>query len=70
MGSELDLLLPDGERISQEAQDRQKRAHDSHAVDRQFNVSDTVYMRNYGEGQQWLVAGACGLVTGFSHVPS
>ena len=59
--SKLDLLLPDGERRSQEAQDRQKRAHDSHAVDRQFNVSDTVYARNYGEGQQWLPGRVVGL---------
>ena len=59
--SKLDLLLPDGERRSQEAQDSQKRAHDSHAVDRQFNVSDTVYVRNYGEGQQWLLGRVVGL---------
>ena len=59
--SKLDLLLPDGERRSQEAQDRQKRAHDSHAVDRQFNVSDTVYVRNYGEEQQWLPGRVVGL---------
>ena len=59
--SQLDLLLPDAERRSQEAQDRQKQAHDSHSVDRHFGINDTVYARNYGQGLPWLP----GCVVGF-----
>ena len=63
--SQLDLVLPDAEQRPQEAQDRQKRAHDSHSTDRQFQVNDTLYVRNYGVGPQWLsgcVVGLQGLV--------
>ena len=59
--SQLDLLLPDAERRSQEAQDRQKQAHDSHSVDRHFGINDTVYARNYGPELSWLP----GRVVGF-----
>ena len=59
--SRLDLVLPDAEQRPQEAQDRQKRAHDSHSTDRQFQVNDTVYVRNYGVGPQWLSGCVVGL---------
>ena len=59
--SKLDLVLPDAERRSQEAQDRQKRSHDCHSADRHFGVNDTVYVRNYGVGQQWLPGRVVGL---------
>ena len=64
--SRLDLVLPDAEQRPQDAQGHQiKRAHDSHSTDRQFQVNDTVYVRNYGVGPQWLsgcVVGLQGLV--------
>ena len=59
--SKLDLVLPDAERRSQEAQDRQKRSHDCDSADRHFGVNDTVYVRNYGVGQQWLPGRVVGL---------
>ena len=59
--SRLDLVLPDVEQRPQEAKDRQKRAHDSHSTDRQFQVNDTVYVRNYGVGPQWLSGCVVGL---------
>ena len=52
--SQLDLVLPDAERRAQDAQDRQKQAHDAHSTDRHFNVNDTVYARNYGSGSKWV----------------
>ena len=60
--SKLDLVLPEAERRSQEAQDRPKRAHDSHSADRQFRLNNTVYMRNYGVGQLWLPGCVVGLL--------
>ena len=56
--SQLDLLLPDAEHRTQEAQDHQEQAHDSHSVDEHF---DTVYAKNYGHGPQLLP----GCVVGF-----
>jgi hypothetical protein len=61
LSSKLDMVLPDAELKSQEAQDRQKWSHDSHSADRHFGVNDTVYVRNYGVGQQWLSGRVVGL---------
>ena len=60
--SKLDLVLPEAEWRSQEAQDRQKRAHDSHSADRQFCLNNTVYVRNYGVGQRWVPGCVVGLL--------
>ena len=63
--SRLDLVLPDAEQRPQEAQDRQKRANDSHSTDHQFQVKNTIYVWNYSVGPQWLsgcVVGLQGLV--------
>ena len=60
--SKLDLVLLEAERRSQEAQDRQKRAHDSHSADRQFRLNNTVYVRNYGVGQWWVPGCVVGLL--------
>ena len=48
--SQLDLLLPDSSRKAQQAQDCQKQSHDAHSTERQFNLNDTVYARNYSTG--------------------
>ena len=52
--TQLDLLCPDTGRNVQQSQERQKRAHDSHAKPRHFKVDDTVYARNYSRGPSWL----------------
>ena len=52
--SQLDLLQPDPSRKAQQAQDQQKQSHDAHSTERQFNLNDTVYARNYSTGPRWL----------------
>ena len=52
--SRLDLLRPDVDKKAQQATDRQSRAYDSHAPNRQFAVQDTVYVRNIGSGPRWV----------------
>ena len=52
--SRLDLLRPDIDKKAQQDTDRQSRAYDSRAPNRQFAVQDTVYARNYGSGPRWV----------------
>lgn len=52
--SQMDLIRPDLDRKVQQTQDQQKRGHDVHTKSREFVVGDTVYARNYGQGQLWL----------------
>lgn len=52
--SQMDLEHPDLDRKVQETQDHQKQGRDVHAKLRDFVVEDTVYARNYGQGQLWL----------------
>ena len=59
--SQLDLLLPDSSRKAQQALDRQKQSHDAHSTERQFNLNDTVYARNYRTGPLWLPGCVVGL---------
>ena len=35
-------------------QERQKKAHDSHASCREFVIGDQVYIKKYGSGNPWL----------------
>ena len=52
--SPLDLLKPSIGSTVRQAQDRQKKAQDSHASPRTVGVGDNVYARNYREGLRWL----------------
>ena len=52
--SHLDTLRPDLARKVRFSQERQKRAQDSHAKQRNFLVGEAVYARNYGPGDMWL----------------
>ena len=61
--SQLDLLKPSTEARVEESQQRQKRGHDQHTRDRYFTEGDTVYVRNYGQGETWL-PGTISEVTG------
>ena len=61
--SRLDLLKPSLESHVEHNQQRQKEGHDQHARERQFSVSDCVYVRNFGQGEVWL-SGVISEVTG------
>ena len=61
--SRLDLLRPSLESRVEHNQLRQKEGHDQHARERQFSVSDCVYVRNFGQGEVWL-PGVISEVTG------
>ena len=52
--SRLDLLRPSLESRVEHNQQRQKEGHDQHARERQFSVSDCVYVCNFGQGELWL----------------
>ena len=54
MRSQLDLLKPSTESRVEQSQRRQKARHDQHARERHFTEGDTVYVRNYGQGEMWL----------------
>ena len=50
----MDNLRPDlGKKVHQD-QEQQKANYDRRAQQRQFQVSDLVYAKNYGQGVQWL----------------
>ena len=61
--SRLDLLKPSLESRVEHNQQRQKEGHDQHACERQFSVSDSVYVRNFGQGEVWF-PGVISEVTG------
>ena len=50
----LDNIRPSLERKVNVNQERQKKAHDSHASCREFVIGDQVYVKNYGSGNPWL----------------
>ena len=52
--SPLDNIRPSLERKTNRNLERQKKAHDSHARCREFEVGDRVYAKNYGSGNPWL----------------
>ena len=52
--SPLDNIRPSLERKVYRYQERQKTTHDSHARWREFQIGDTVYVRNYAAGDVWL----------------
>ena len=54
MHSQLDLLKPSTESRVVQSQERQKARHDQHAREWHLTEGDTVYVRNYGEGELWL----------------
>ena len=47
----LDLLKPNNEET---VQARQQLNHDVHSKDRKFQVNDTVFVENFGQGSKWL----------------
>ena len=52
--SHLDLLQPHLQSKIQESQERQKTKHNQGARSRTFQVSDLVWIRNFGQGQKRL----------------
>ena len=52
--SRLDKIRPDLKKRVQEKQWKQKMTHDKTAVERKFEIGQTVYVKNYGKGQNWL----------------
>ena len=50
----LDLMRPDVSNRVRTKQGCQKSLHDRHARERQFEVGDSVFARNFGTGQKWL----------------
>ena len=56
--SVFDLMKPDLHNRVEKEQERQKLAHDKKAVNRDFNVGDEVYAKNFrpGDAETWLPA--------------
>ena len=52
--SHLDLLHPDMASHVEHKQERQKQRYDQHTTARQFVPDETVFVRNFGEGDTWL----------------
>ena len=52
--SQFDNLKPSLEKKDILNQERQRKAHDSHARHREFKVDDRVYVKNYSTGNTWL----------------
>ena len=50
----LDLLKPDIGATVQNRQIQQQLNHDVHSEDRKFQISDTVFVENFGHGSKWL----------------
>ena len=59
--SHLETLRPDLARKVRLSQERQKRGQDSHARERNFEIGETVYARNYGPGDMWLPGKVTGI---------
>ena len=49
----MDLLHPGIERV-QSSLERQKTSHDKRVKDREFNLEDAVYVKNFAKGESWL----------------
>ena len=52
--SHLDLVKPDIGATIQERQFQQQRNHDVRSKDREFQIDDTVFFENFGQGSKWL----------------
>ena len=52
--SRFDLLKPNIATKVEQKQREQKYNHDSHAISRQFQEGDSVYARDFRQGQSWL----------------
>ncbi|XP_062501353.1 uncharacterized protein LOC134178494 [Corticium candelabrum] len=50
----LDLLHPDLARKTREAQEQQRKDHDKSCSYRNLETGQTVFVRNFGRGQDWL----------------
>ncbi|XP_062501854.1 uncharacterized protein LOC134178959 [Corticium candelabrum] len=50
----LDLPHPDLERKTREAQEHQRKDHDKSCSYQNLETGQTVFMRNFGRGQDWL----------------
>ncbi|XP_062501421.1 uncharacterized protein K02A2.6-like [Corticium candelabrum] len=50
----LDLLHPDLARKTREAQEQQRKDHDKSCGYRNLEMGQTVFVRNFGRGQNWL----------------
>ena len=55
------MLHPDLARKVRLSQERQKRGQDSHARQRNFEIGEVVYARNYGPGDMWLPGKVTGI---------
>ena len=53
--SRLDLLKPHTADRVENSQLRQKKQHDARAKDRELRVGDRVFVRNYHQGDRWLL---------------
>ena len=52
--SRFDLLKPNIATRIEQKQQQQKHSHDAHAIARQFQEGDSVYARDFRQGQSWL----------------
>jgi hypothetical protein len=52
--TQLDLLVPSVKKNVRNAQDRQKRNHDTHCQPQLFALGESVYVKNYSSGPRWL----------------
>ena len=52
--SHLDLLKPDIHSGVQDWRFQQKLSHDVRCKDKQFNIGDSVFTKNFGREPQWL----------------
>lgn len=50
----LDLFHPAVQKSVSQHQHAQKRNHDKTAIEREFAVNDSVYVRNFGRGEKWI----------------
>ena len=50
----LDLLHPDLARKTREAQEQQRKNHDQSCSYRNLETGQTVFVHNFGSGQDWL----------------
>lgn len=64
----LDLIRPSVEAHVVKKQYNQKQSHDKSAKSRSFKVQDTVYIRNFGDGESWLPGTVTKILGPFSFV--
>ena len=54
--SPLNLVHPDLERRVVNEQLKQKKRHNAHAHAREFEIGDAVFVKNFGQGDNWVHA--------------